>query len=278
MEFEHHISESAFLVNESRARNVELSRDRYAHLWVTDSTRRLWRDFSREVYALDAVELALRNRFFLEHLEKQIRRTPDTVFVNLGAGFTSYPFLVATPCRCIEIDYEHVCLFKGKRIIEWQKEGVLPKRKVEFIPADFRDRSDQKRVRHKLAGALSGKPSMATLEGITYYLERATLCRLFEILSDVQTPGSTIALDFWTPDVVTNPVHIRFTEFFAKKFGHARSDYNLFDVDFLRSVDGYEVISVLGIQELEKMYSGTNYLADIDQILPEHYAVLERTG
>jgi hypothetical protein len=79
-----HISESAFLVNESRARNVGLSHDRYARLWVSDATRKLWEDFAREVYPFDDIELSLRNRFFLERLEAELRKDRTTVFVNFG--------------------------------------------------------------------------------------------------------------------------------------------------------------------------------------------------
>jgi O-methyltransferase involved in polyketide biosynthesis len=271
-----HISESAFLVNESRARNVGLSRDRYAGLWVSEATRRLWEDFSREVYPFDDTELALRNRFFLGVLESSIVNRPDTVFINFAAGFTSYPFLTEQPCRCIEVDFEHVVNFKRGKIEEWRQQGILPGREIDFIPCDLRKGVDVEKLGAQLRTKLASGHTTAFFEGITYYLEHAVLLGLFDLLRNVQRPGSIMALDFWTPDVVTHPVHARFRKFFADRFGHDESDYNLFDEGFLRRIDGYDLVEHTDIVGLERRFSDTCKLVHPQEILPEHYAVLER--
>lgn len=273
-----HISESAFLVNESRARNVGLSHDVYAHLWVSDATRKLWEDFAREVYPFDDIELSLRNRFFLERLEAELGKDGKTVFINFGAGFTSYPFLIESPCKCIEVDLEVVCDFKWRKTTEWREQGLLPDRDVEFIAADLRNEVDRERLGDELSRRLRDKRSVAVFEGITYYLDNTTLIRLFEMLKALQGRGSIIALDFWTPDDAKNPVHMRFRRFFGERFGYGETDYNLFDVEVLRAVDGYEVAEVTDVQTLERVYAGTSYLADKNEIILEHYAVLRRTG
>lgn len=112
MKINRNISASSFLVNESRARDVDLSRDIYAKLWVTEKTMKIWEDFSNKVYPHDAVELGIRNRFFLEQLNRHIHSNPNAVFVNIGAGFTSYPFLTDYECTTIEVDYPHIVSFK----------------------------------------------------------------------------------------------------------------------------------------------------------------------
>jgi O-methyltransferase involved in polyketide biosynthesis len=271
-----HISDSAFLVNESRARNAGLSRDRYAELWVSEATRQLWEDFSREVYPFDAIELSLRNRFYLDVLETSIRKHVDTVFVNFAAGFASYPFLTEKPCRSIEVDFAHVCEYKRRKIDVWRKEGAMPEREVEFIACDLQSESDLGRLAARLRSALSNTTSVAFLEGITYYLPRKGLLRLFDMLRDLQRPGSVIALDFWTPDVATHPVHVRFRKFFADRFGLSESDYNLFDIEFLKSIRGYEPSETTDVVELEKRFSADRKLLRPNEILPEHYAVLRR--
>ena len=271
-----HISASAFLVNESRARNVGLSLDRYAGLWVSEGTRRLWEDFSREVYPLDDVELSLRNRFYLDVLEKALCKDPRTVLVNLAAGFTSYPFLTEKPCRSIEVDFEHVCEYKRHKIDEWRRSRSLPEREVEFVACDLRNGSDLDRLADRLRCNLGTAESVAFLEGITYYLPREDLLGIFRVLEGVQRHGSVVALDFWTPDVETHPVHIRFKKFCAGRFGHDESDYNLFDAGFLRSVPGYDVIEITDIVELETRFSSERKLVHPDEILPEQYAVLVR--
>jgi O-methyltransferase involved in polyketide biosynthesis len=276
MDFRSHISESAFLVNESRARRVELSRDRYAHLWVSDATRRLWEDFSREVYPLDEIELGARNRFFLECLESFARTYPDGVLVNLGAGFTSYPFVAESKCRCIEIDYEHVVAFKREKIAEWRRQGLLPEREIEFLAVDLRNEAERHKLRDRLAGKIGGEPSLFMMEGITYYLDPAVLNAIFKMCREVQSQGSHLAFDFWTPESETHPVFIRFSEFFERRFGHRRTDYNFLDAGFVGSLSGYELVELTDIQRLERAYSDTELLSDYQKILPESYAVLRR--
>lgn len=276
MEFKRHISESAFLVNESRARRVVLSHDLYAHLWVSDATRRLWEDFSREVYPYDEIELGARNRFFLERLNSYVETNPGAVFVNVAAGFTSYPFLTQTECRCIEIDYEHVLAFKREKTEEWRREGLLPDRRVEFLAADLTAEAERERLRRTLGAKIAARPSIFMMEGLTYYLESAVLSELFSVFAEVQSKGSVLTFDFWTPDSEKHPVFIRFSEFFEKRFGHRRKNYNLLDVDTVRSVPGYELVELTDIQELEQAYSSTRVLSNYEEILPEDYAVLVR--
>jgi O-methyltransferase involved in polyketide biosynthesis len=270
------ISDSAFLVNESRARGAELSRDRYARLWVTESTRRLWEDFSREVYPRDDVELPLRNRFYLDALEKAVRLHPNVVFLNLAAGFTSYPFLVERPCRSIEVDFDHVGRFKRTNTDKWIAEGLLPQREVEFIACDLGSERDVASLTERLRGAVGARPTVAFLEGITYYLKREALERIFGLLREIQKAGSKIALDFWPPEYKDHPVHERFRKFCAERFGHAESDYHFFDADLLRGIAGYDIVEETDIVELERRFSCEHRLADPREILPERYAVLDR--
>lgn len=276
MKKKEHISASAFLVNESRARNEALSRDRYAGLWVSAETRELWEDFSREVYALDDVELSLRNRFYLDVLERALAEDPGTVLVNLAAGFTSYPYLTAGAFRAIEVDFERVCRYKRERLDRFGREGLLPDRSVELAACDLADPLDRGRLRARLKEELHGVRSVAFLEGITYYLPRETLDAVFEMLREVQSEGSLVALDFWTPDSASHPVHVLFRRFFAERFGRAGEDYTLFDSAFLRSIRDYSVVDLTDIVELEARFSGERKLLNEEQILTEQYAVLER--
>jgi O-methyltransferase involved in polyketide biosynthesis len=241
---------------------------------VTDSTRKLWGDFSRDVYPYDDIELALRNRFFLERLNNCNNRNINTVFVNIGAGFTSYPFLIDRPCPCVEVDYPHVIGFKRSMIEKWRSEELLPERKVDFFEADLTDEKDVKLLENYLAPLLAGTPSFILMEGLTYYLDVRVLNRLFVLFSTVQTRGSILAFDYWKPDVLGHPVFNRFRMFFGDRLGHAQSDYNLFDLDAVAAIDGYDIVETTDIQSLEKEYSQTDCLQSYEDILPEQYAVL----
>jgi O-methyltransferase involved in polyketide biosynthesis len=240
---EDHISTSAFLVNESRARNVTLSGDVYAQLWVTEATSRLWEEFSREVYPLDALELGLRNRFFLERLQEGIEAGCTAVFVNLAAGFTSYPFLLTEPIPCIEVDHAHVVAYKRQRVVGWQAEGRLPSRPVLYLAADLADPNSLRQLARELRPLLAGQPSFLLLEGLTYYLAAE-----------------------------------RFHTFCTKRFGRTEPEYNLLATEFVATLPGYEVVELTDVQALEERFAGTELLAHTNEILPENYALLRRHG
>lgn len=274
MDIEKHISETAFLVNESRARMVELSKDIYSRLWVTERTKKIWNDFAKHVYPHDDLELSIRNRYFLEHLKKFVLNHENPVFANIGAGFTSYPFLLEKPCQCIEVDCQHVVSFKKEKIAKWQKEGLLPKREIEYFATDLEKNIDilkelfQKRIHDRM--------SFVLLEGITYYLEKSTLNSLLMIIKESQSTGSLLGIEFWKPDIATHPVFVRLKDYFKDHFGWADRDYNLFDGDYLRSVKGYKIFEITDTTEQERVYLNTHIMEDYENILPTDFSILER--
>ncbi|HWP47226.1 MAG TPA: class I SAM-dependent methyltransferase [Candidatus Limnocylindrales bacterium] len=271
------ISETAFLVNASRARKVEISQDRYARLWVSDATRELWDDFASNVYAQDDQVVSVRTRYFLDHLNAFITSFESPVFINVGAGFTSYPFLIRQPCRCIEIDYEHIIHYKRNKITDWQREGLLPPHQVEYFAADLNHPVQRERFKSQLAQWIDNHPSFILLEGITYFLAKPVLRELLEAFSVVQCTDSLVGFDFWKPDIQTYPVFIRLQKYVAEKFGYKETQYNLFDEDFINSLLAYQVEEITTVIEQEIIYTQPPILQDREKVLPENYVILKKT-
>jgi O-methyltransferase involved in polyketide biosynthesis len=271
------ISETAFLVNASRARRVEISQDRYAKLWVSHTTQELWNDFADKVYTQDDRVVSIRTRYFLDHLNAFINSFESPVFINVGAGFTSYPFLIQGSCKCIEIDYEHTIHYKRNKIADWQREGLLPRRQVEYFATDLNHPSQREHLKAQLAEWINHHPSFILLEGITYFLAKPILRELLEAFSVVQCPDSIVGFDFWKPDVQTYPVFIRLQKYVAERFGYKETHYNLFDLDFIESISAYQVEEITTVIEQEKIYVKTAILQDREKVLPENYVILKKT-
>jgi len=274
----HDIAKTASLVNESRHRRVDISHDRFAGLWVEPSTTALWDEMAREVYPFDDIELSLRNRFFLERLRYFVRNGVVRRFVNVGAGFTSYPFLLTSPCPSAEIDLPHVIHFKRARIRQWQKGGYVPSRRVKFISADVTSPSDVEALRQSLRTWLGRRRSFVLMEGLSYYLTPFARNRLFTTLGQLQTTGSIFALDYWTGDMLNHPVTRRWRRYLARKGWHRENDYYGLSLSRLASLKGYELVELADIQTLENVYTGEDRLADARCILPEKYAILVKTA
>jgi O-methyltransferase involved in polyketide biosynthesis len=245
-------------------------------LWVSPETIHLWDDFAENVYPHDDLELALRCRFFLEKLQSFVKENANPIFINIAAGFTSYPFLIEPPCPCIEVDYPHVLDFKSSQFKKWQEEGILPKREIEFFPTDLKNASNLSDLRKAVSSCIDEQPSYILMEGITYYLDIPILKKLLEMFRYSQVKGSLVAFDFWKPDIVHHPVFIELEKYFAERFGFEARTYNLFDADFISSIEGYEIVEITDVAKQEKIYCTSEVLQDYENILVENYAVLRK--
>ena len=168
------ISDSAFLVNESRSRREDISKDIYAYLWINESTNKLWNDFYDEVYPFDDIQLSLRNRFFLEKLKLFINESSHPIFVNIGAGFSSYPFLVSKDCEFIEVDLPNIINYKQEKIKQFIKKGDISNKDITFLSADICNKFDLMRLKEHLINSIKNNPSFILLEGITYFINNIT--------------------------------------------------------------------------------------------------------
>ncbi|MEO5359478.1 MAG: class I SAM-dependent methyltransferase [Nitrospirota bacterium] len=268
------VSVTAFIVNESRARFEELSGDIYAKLWVTEETKRLWESFATEVYPYDHINLSLRHRFFLDHLRAFISENNNPLIVNVAAGFTSYPFLLAPNCRCIETDYAHIINYKKQNILKWQQDGVLPVRRTEFYPLDL----DSVTERSSFGRSLDCEdcPAIVIMEGLVYYLSLDTLNSLFELYAATLPKGSLVLFDFWGLDAYSYPVVRGLRQYLSKHSGVPPRDFTCLSMEYISAIRGFTVREHTDIAALERQYSDSRALQDRDCRFPGEYCVLEK--
>jgi len=270
------VSITAFIVNESRARLESLSNDIYAKLWVTEETKRLWKELEQEVYPYDHINLSLRNRFFLDRIKEFVGKHDDSVFVNMAAGFTSYPYLFSADCRCIETDYLHIMDFKEKKVKQWQEEGALPKRAVEFYPLDMEDPDSLKKFEKNLGSWCAEKPTIITMEGLTYYLSAKTLDTLFSFYGKYLIKGSLVIIDFWGPDSESYSVIQRVKKYFSRISSDTIKPFTYMDIDSIRNLDGFSIIEHTDIAQLELRYAKSLFLQDRANRFPTEFVVIRK--
>jgi O-methyltransferase involved in polyketide biosynthesis len=270
------VSGTAFVVNYSRSKMVNISKDTYAHLWVTPDSISLWNGLAKDVYTNDDLNVSLRNRFYLERLKKFINENEDVVFIGIASGFVNYPFLVEGDCSFIEFDLPNIVEFKKKKVMQWMQEGRLPARKIEYISIDLSDEKQRFILKEALNKAIGRNPSFVTMEGITYYLKREILNDIFRILKEVQRQGSIVAFDYWKPDTMEYTVMARLKEYLDKKFGYKDQEWDLFDQTYIKEIKGYIEIESADISKLELEYSETRLLQGKENKIPVYFSVLER--
>lgn len=269
------LSDTAFLVNVLRARDVEISKDIYAELWTTERSWQITTLYLDALRGYNGKELALRNQLFLQAMGTFTQAYPDSVLVNLGAGFTSYPFLL-DPANWIEVDLPKVISFKQEKVARMIAEGRLPKRSIEFLSFDL-DRIDSiELLPDTLSPRLEDRPSFILLEGLSYYLSPHSLDCLFSVIRQLQVKNSVLALDYWPSRLAQTPALQDMFSFFDKQFGCESQEYNFIETSRFESLEGYEVIQRTDAQELARSLGREAGEQEIQNTFPEHHVTLRR--
>jgi O-methyltransferase involved in polyketide biosynthesis len=271
------VSGTAFVVNYSRSLRVDISRDVYAKLWVTPESVALYDELSEQVFPHDDMSISLRNRFYLEQINAFCSQHPQAVYVGIAAGFTNYPFLADGISLSVEVDLPYIMALKKKQVGIWQKEGLLPERSIEFIPADLMVPADRLNMKNALKSLISDKPSIITMEGLTYYLDEPSVQALFDIALEVQQNGSLLVFDYWKPDTMDYPVMQRLKKFMELRFGYTERNWVFLDRPQTQAIRGYRELLSSEIATLERNYADSRIFQGRDNKVPVNFAVLEKT-
>lgn len=271
------ISGTAFLVNYLRSKNKELSGDIYSDLWIEETTAELSEEFQREINPLESYQLSLRHRFFLEWVKKAISQGVERV-INVGAGFSTYTHLVEPPIPTCDVDYQHIVDYKAQKLKEFEGKKLIPHREIEFLPVDLNSSRELDDMKEQLRKWASTKKSLAILEGITYYLDRQQLDKVFDVLSKIQSKGSFIAALFWKPSAISNSVFKGWMPFAKKNYNCDPVTYTYLTKDYFEGLNGYCIVDYANYFDLEKKFTKSSLIKkDCDNVLPEDFIVLEKT-
>ena len=269
------ISGTAFVVNVSRSEKVMLSKDIYAHHWITEEARHLYSQLGRQVYMHDDTFISSRHRYFFEKQKEFIKTHNNPVIINIGSGFTNYPYLLEGEFSYIEVDLPNIIEFKKDAIQKFRREGFIPDREVFYYPLDLRNATDREYLRTKIFGAVSAPSrSMIIMEGLTFFLDKETLDILFDLFSSVQNEGSEIVFDYWKHDALDFPVLQKLKSYLENNFGYQNQSYFLFDKDYIETKKSYVISETKQIHEIETKYAGTHILENKANVIPANLCTL----
>ena len=271
------ISDTAFITCYFRSLDPERSRDPFAHLWISDSARRLGDQFKNEVIENDPVNIQLRSRYWVEALERFQREHGEFTLVNLGAGFTMYPYLpfMTSGVRCLEVDQAHVIDFKIRSLAEFSRTGQLPEAahphtlRLNFEQEDFEDALD--REIEKLG---RDRPVFFLLEGFFYYLSAAVSDRLWAWLQSACHKGSQIGMIYLPPEVQHSRAFRDTQDFLRSECGYDGDHIVYHDKDYFTR-GGLKVLDHSSHVELGKRYGASDDYTN-DNTFNEHFILLNR--
>ena len=248
------ISETAYLTCGCRANNEFLSKDIYAKFWMNNKSREFVSKYLKEVSSLENDLLSLRNRFFLEQLKSFFELNKNSTLINLGAGFSNYPFLLNPNHRYCEVDTSEIINVKIHKLSEFQNKGIFPKRDITFIESNLNKKDGLDKFKKILKKWIGDSLSFVLAEGLIYYLSNDNIKKLFEIIHEIQTPKSRIGIISWPPKFKKFPVFKRFCNFVINNMDEKSNKYTFHNPNEFKKLKNYKLIKQTNYIQLAKQY------------------------
>lgn len=256
MDKENHINihETAFVTSTFRALDEKLSHDRYAKLWNNPKTKQWITEYLNQVSSEEIYAHCLRNRYFLDLINKLWSTKKIDVLVNFGSGFSMYPFLLDNSLVHIEIDKPEIINYKHEKVKTWQKQHKLPKRTVHFIGVDFtKDYTDT--LLTAINPIIANKSSFILIEGVLFFLNRKETDALFGFFDRIQNKGDYIGSASFQDTLKDTSGYKKLLEFFEKKVSKSKgSIYQTIQDDYYHSIENYKLIDHQDFFSLSKTY------------------------
>ncbi|AQQ66793.1 hypothetical protein Mag101_03405 [Microbulbifer agarilyticus] len=268
------LEDTAFLWNCFRESNITLSRDHFASLWVTDSVRATTRQHCDDTLPSEPFVHCLRHRLFLDLLSGFSTQHPQGVFVNLGAGFTNYPYLLPTPIATCEVDQRFMGEYKQKKLQELEDSGALPKRDITFIASDLAVPQAIQKLTAQLDQWIAGRPSFILMEGLLYYLPQPAVNTLFKGLGEIQKKGDTLAAMSFRPEESRKAAYRDLAIYFQRQFNNPNFQPTALPRSFYENLPHYQLTAHYNYFELAKHYTPDHDLGRSESVLEEDSYIL----
>ena len=269
------IHETAFVTCCYRAFDEALSGDPYAKHWITEEVRH-WEAGFKGVTPSETLAHCLRNRYFLDATRQFLAQHPDGVLVNLGAGFSMYPYVLPPDCRYCDVDFANVVNLKVVRLNHWRAQGLVPPRDHHFMSANLDLAADRDRLAKDLEHWIGGAPTFFLVEGVIFFLQEASAVPLFRMFADLQKTGDRIGTVSFLPEVLETDVYQRLLRFLASDLDRNRTDYTNLPTAFFKYLHGYRLLEEVEQCALSRRYAPAQIVTDGKAVLNEHLYLLER--
>lgn len=270
------IHDTAFMTSMFRAMNEPLSNDSFSKLWSNANTK-MWVDaYLKEVSEEEVKTHCVRNRFFLEKIKELSKNNKIDLVINFGAGFSMYPFLLNESLAHIEIDTSEIIALKKQKISDWMEKGILPKRNIHFIKANF-SKNYEKKLFSKLEVLIKGKSLFVLIEGVLFFLNKNESEKIFSFFDKIQCKGDYIGSVSFNHSIRNTRAFKRLIHFFNKKIvATSAENYLTLNNSFYTEKSSYK------IQEHRDYFMYSEELNNkidlkVTDVLNENYYLLQKT-
>lgn len=261
-------------------KSVGICKDAIAQYWIPENKRAsvetLWQKYSDKVYPYDHLELGIRTNYFLELLKNEVLKYPNLIFINIGAGFTSYQYLIEHNITTIELDSKDIINAKKNRVESLVARGEIKKKLTHYIECDLSVDEDRLKAFEKINAIVADSPTFILCEGLFYYLSISNVEELIKDINQIQKTKNALAFDYWTPSLKNKVFYQSMIDFYKVEMGVQEQGITLFHIDDLNLID-YTIEERTDVYEQEKKVINEFILNENkDQCLDENYIILRK--
>lgn len=210
------------------------------------------RESSRTSRALRAF-MSVRSRFAEDGLAQAVERGVRQ-YVILGAGLDTFAYRnpFADRLRVFEVDHPATQEWKRGQLAA---AGIIPPPSLTFTPVDFERQTAIDGL--KTAGFRSDEPAFFAWLGVTMYLARDTVMRMFALIASLPEGGG-VAFDYGVEPSLLGPMERLVLEAFALRVASIGEPWTTFfeprGLAANLRVMGFEQVEDLGPDDINARY------------------------
>lgn len=267
------LSETAFLIAYGRSTDPKLSLDVYANLWLSEKGIQFSKKFSQYVTPLAPFLFCLRNRYVTEQLKTFERKFPNFTLINVGAGLTSYPFLLSDTVSTVYLDQSHVIEYFRTHVDKFVAAGKLPKRDITYLPINLS--TDDGLVEFGDLLSKHSQPVFVLFEGILTYLPKPRALQFIKACADKLCKSCRVEVHVGLDNFSSSKTWKRTGHFFNKELELPLPQLTLFDEQEITNIPGLKLIEHVGFRDIQKR-AGVEKDFDDEQLIDERFFLLEK--
>jgi len=235
------VQDTAFMIAHYRAQHESVSKDPYAKLWLTDTDLKPWADdFEAEVSEHDELLHCLRNRYFYNTLTQLTKEEPETLIVNLGAGFSMYPYVLPKETTSIEIELPQIASYKADKIKAFTDTGTLPPRNVLHIAKNITDEKQHSDIIDLVSRHKKNKTALL-IEGVFFFLNEKEIASVINLCKQIQGPGDVLLCVSFEQALANTEVFKRLKTYFTEVLDTHGNPFTTLSHSYFKEVDGYDL-------------------------------------
>lgn len=210
------VHETAFIIALYRARNEAESKDSFAHLWLRPGLGKWADDFADKVSPFDEILHCMRNRVIHDTIQEFSSSHSPSACVNLGAGFSMYPYVLPEDMMHLEVDFEEIITYKEIKTVEFTASGELPSRQVIRMSGNITNSYDQLQIEQAISD-FRGMKKIVVIEGVFYFLNQEEVNSVLGLCRQIMEAGDQLLCVSFDSTIAGKPVFKRMQEYFSEE-------------------------------------------------------------